>query len=44
MAYIGTKSKKWYMNMVQDVQKMYASELKTEINARFGLHEIEKAI
>lgn len=44
MAYISTKSKKWYMNMIQDVQKMYANELKTEINARFGFHEIEKAI
>lgn len=44
MAYIGTKSKEWYQQMIYDVQQMYKNELKTQVNAKFGFQDIEKAI
>jgi NADPH:quinone reductase-like Zn-dependent oxidoreductase len=33
-----------FLNLVMKVEKMYGVELKTDINARFGLHDLKGAI
>ena len=38
------KPKEHYANLIKKAQLMYKNELKTEIQARFGFHQIAEAI
>lgn len=44
MPFLAGRPKAFKKKMLSVVQEMYKQELKSQINARFGFHDIEKAI
>ena len=44
MNYLGGKSKEEYTDMIKRASSLYPSILSTEVNAQYGLHQIEEAI
>ena len=42
--YLATKGKEWIGDMFAELAELYKSELKSEVNASYGLHQIQEAL